>query len=54
MPADMMEQARALAEKEDVPLSQIIRRLLKEKLDEEAPKPLDLPSKSRRKEDKKP
>ena len=53
MPADMMEQARALAEKEDVPLSQIIRRLLKEKLDEEASKPQDLPSKSRRKEDQK-
>jgi len=52
MPADMMEQARALAKKEDVPLSQIIRRLLKEKLDEEAPKP-QTPDKSRRKEDQK-
>jgi len=38
MTADMMEQAKALAEKEDIPLSQIIRKLIKKELDEEAQK----------------
>jgi len=38
IPSDMMAQAKALAKKEDVPLSQIVRKLLKEKLDEEAVK----------------
>lgn len=49
MPANMMEQVKALAEKEDIPLSQVIRKFIKEKLDEEAQK---LPQqKKRRKSD---
>jgi len=48
MPADMMTQIRELAEQDDVPVSQIVRKLIKERLDQKEPKP-----QARRKEDKK-
>jgi len=43
MPTNLMAQIRNLADKDDVPVSQIVRRLLKETLDERAPKEIKQP-----------